>query len=240
MSSRKSLWKDRLDKCIYSWPDSMARDLRRYLRDLRRRVFARKRTATSEARSPYWIPLPQWLARKYRRDAGSRNITQRFISDVMWGQYCLFLFLRIQDDVFDGQADFPSLIYASDQFLFEAESLFLKYFSGTSPFWDIYHDCLRRSTRGIIQADRLQRTVHTKCENLLGKYAEVSSIFKVGSAAVCVRADRMKDFVHITRFADELAKAGQILDDFEDVVEDLERKRFNYAAIVLLHGAAKN
>jgi hypothetical protein len=108
-----------------------------------------------------------------------------------------------------------------------------------SPFWKIYRDCLQQSTRAITQVDRLQRSAHTKGEKLLEEYAAVSSIFKVASAAICFRVHQMKDFAYLTRFADELAKASQILDDFEDVVEDLERKRFNYAAIVLLRGAVQ-
>ncbi len=237
--SSKSLRKDRLEEFISSWPNSMAGDLRLYLRDLHRRASFHQKTTAGAYCPPYWIPLPRWLAKKYRKSARSPNIMQRFISDVIWGQYCLFLFVRIQDDLYDGQAEFPSLIYASDQFLFEAEAVFSRYFTRTSPFWGIYRHCLRMSTRAIVQVDRLQRSAHAKGGILLEEYAEVASIFKIASSAVCIRARRMKDFVRLVRLADELAKASQILDDLEDVLEDLERKRFNYASVVLLQDAGK-
>jgi len=166
-----------------------------------------------------------------KQDGDSRN----FLNDILWGQYCLFLFVRIQDDLFDGQADSPSLLFASDQFLFEAECTFSNHFRCESPFWDIYRRCLQSTTRAIVYVDRLQQTQSSSPQKLLAEYAWVCAIFKVGSVAICAKFNRMKDFTRVAAFADEMAIAGQILDDLEDIEEDLQRKRFNYTTTFLLH-----
>jgi hypothetical protein len=49
----------------------------------------------------------------------------------------------------------------------------------------------------------------------------------------------MRDFPKVVMFADALAKAGQILDDLQDINEDLQRNRFNYASIYILRRKRK-
>jgi len=145
----------------------------------------------------------------------------------------LFLAIRLQDDFYDGQATAPALIFAADQFLIEAQSAFSTLFRATSPFWSIYRKYLTTTTRSIIECDELLRSPKTRAPALLLAYARVSAIFKIGGAAVCIYLNQMKSFPHVSRIADALAKAGQILDDLFDIVEDLERGRLNYAARML-------
>jgi hypothetical protein len=158
------------------------------------------------------------------------------VRDVLWAQFCLFLFVRIQDDLFDGQATDKRLIYAADQFLIEAERTFGRYFARSSPFWSLFHQALESSTRAILRVDQLQQEPCGRPAQLLEAYAQVAAIFKVGTAAVCLKMRRGRDLVALSRFADEMAMAGQILDDLEDVEEDLRRRRFNYVAKRLLDG----
>jgi hypothetical protein len=146
----------------------------------------------------------------------------------------LFLAIRLQDDIYDGQATAPLLILAADLFLAEAQSAFSTIFPASSPFWRLYRKYLTTTTRSIIECDELLRSPRTRAQALLQVYASVSAIFKIGAAAVCVYLDRMKDFPLVSRFADTLSEAGQILDDLMDIAEDLERGRQNYAARLLV------
>jgi hypothetical protein len=182
--------------------------------------------------SPYWTMLPLALAGRKRR----RRPAPRFVRDVLWAQFCLFLFVRIQDDLFDGQAAEKGLIYVADQFLIEAERTFGRHFARSHRFWGLLHDALETSTRAILRVDQLQQEGSARPPELLEAYAQVAEIFKVGTAAVCLKQRRPRDLVALSRFADEMAMAGQIIDDLEDVEEDLRRCRFNYVAKRLLAG----
>ncbi len=217
----------------------MAAGFRRYLTNFRRKQVARRDRNARIHNHPYWISLPSWLLAAYRRERRGEIRSTKFLNDILWAQYCLFLSVRIQDDLFDRQADSLSLIFISDQFQVEAELAFSHYFGRKSTFWDVYRNCLQSTTRAIIRVDTLQRTPRANPETLLGEYAKVSAIFKVGSAALCDRFHRMNDFSRIARFADEMAIVGQILDDLEDIDEDLQRNRFNYVASVLLPSRPK-
>ena len=165
---------------------------------------------------------------------GARPTSSSFVEDVLWAQFCLFLFVRMQDDVFDGQAADKRLIYAADQFLVEAERTFGRHFARGSRLWSLFHQALETSTRAILRVDEMQSAPRGRPEDLLEAYAEVAAIFKVATAAVCLKTGRPGDIVALSRFADEMAMAGQILDDLEDVEEDLRRRRFNYVAKSLL------
>ena len=163
-----------------------------------------------------------------------QKTARTFLDDVLWAQYCLFLFIRIQDDILDRQAISPALIFGSDQFLFEAERVFLKYFDRASIFWDWYRMYLRKTISAILEVDWYQQSPRTSPKWLLNTYARVDSIFKIGPMAVCSHYNQMSDFPYVDKFADETAMAGQILDDLADLVEDLERQRYNYAANAIL------
>jgi hypothetical protein len=151
----------------------------------------------------------------------------------LWGQYCLFLSVGIHDDLFDGQARRPSLVFVADELLIESQCAYAKYFR-EGPFWSIYRDCVRQTTKALVEADSQQRSLYASRKRMLGCYARAAAIFKIGSAAVCLKRRRMRSFSHIARFLEEMAIAGQILDDLEDMEEDLERGRYNFAANTLL------
>jgi hypothetical protein len=162
-----------------------------------------------------------------------------FLGDVEWGQHCLFAFVRLQDDVLDGQAAGPALLFAADQYLFEAERAFGGHFSRASRFWSLLLESLETSTRAIVEADGWQRRPGRKAADLLPKYAEIAAVFRVGSAAVCLKAGRARDLPALARFSDGIATAGQICDDLIDVTEDLRRGRYNYVAQLLLGSARR-
>ncbi|HVR71730.1 MAG TPA: hypothetical protein VMT87_12885 [Vicinamibacteria bacterium] len=185
----------------------------------------------SDHESPYWTVLPRALVRR----SGIR-VRGNLLRDVLWGQFCLFLFVRIQDDLFDGQASDRRLLYAADQFLIEAERAFERQFARSCRFWSVFHGALESTTRAILRIDRLQCQPEGRCGDLAAGYAEIAAIFKVGTAAICLKLRQPADLASLAQFADEVAIGGQIIDDLEDVHEDLGRNRYNYVAKRLLGG----
>jgi hypothetical protein len=176
----------------------------------------------------YWTSLPAWLLDhpRFRRRAPA---DPEFLRDVLWGQYCLFLVVRMHDDLLDGQARSPALVFVADSLLVESERSFARHLQG-SAFWSLYRTLLDTTLRAVLAVDALQRRPGGLQPETVSKYSEVAAIFKVGSAAVCAKCRRMDDFVSVRQFADHLAVANQIVDDVRDVQEDLDRGRFNFAA----------
>ncbi|MCX6133036.1 MAG: class 1 isoprenoid biosynthesis enzyme [Ignavibacteriales bacterium] len=204
--------------------------------------FFRRKSAGAQKRksgSDYWLRLPYWriLPVALHRHPGMNRrripVPSGFLRDIQWAQYCLFLFIRFQDDVFDGQSADSAMIYASDQCLFEAERIFAKYFDRRSWFWREYRRSLILTTQSIVEVDALQCKSTSRPEDLLGGYVNVSSILKVGSAAVCAKLHQKSVYRRVSSFCNEMAKAGQLIDDLRDLNEDLVRNRHNYAAKVL-------
>jgi hypothetical protein len=214
---------------LCSWPDAIVGDIVAYLSKSPDDVADDARGAER-----FWTELPRWLTAD-RRFAGSKHIDRRWLSDILWAQYCVFLFVRIHDDLFDGQARTPSLLFVADALLLESQRTLAKHFPH-GPFWPLFRKCLEATIHGIMEVDARQQRPGAMNERSLALYADVSAIFKIGSAAVCVRSGRMREFRRLSVFADEIAIAGQILDDVLDVQEDLARARYNFAANQLLAG----
>jgi hypothetical protein len=182
----------------------------------------------------YWLLVPGWLA---QGGLGAHKRPQRVVGDVLWGQYCLYLAIRIKDDLFDQQARSKNLSIVADGFMVESRRAFEKYFEKHSSFWSGYQRCIETTNAAIRQIDTLQRADTTSASRLLREYAKQSSVFKVGSLAICKLSSRPRIFARVSRFADHMAIANQIIDDLQDITEDLEQKRLNYAARVVLQDA---
>jgi len=163
-----------------------------------------------------------------------------FLNDIILGQRMLYLAIRIQDDLFDGHTKAPSLIFSSDNLLIEAESLFSRHFPKDSRFWTEYRNCLRATTCSIVEADEAERSARTDASTLLDLHAKVCSVFKIGSIAVCARSANWIHKRTVSLFCDEMAKAGQIVDDLADLEEDLSRNRNNYVAKRLDHSNTRD
>ncbi len=229
-----SLVRSRMRGFERSLPTPMALDLRNYLNSSARG----RRTATpSSQRSPvqpYWVLLPMWLRVRFARTGGRRPLADRFIDDVLWAQYCLFQQVRIHDDILDRQEFNPSLIFTANEFRLEADRLLSKYFARSPRFWHIYNTCLSETNRSIIVLRSVQRSRVARPEEILALHAKVCSLFQIGSAAVCVRYNKLEYIPCLRTFADEVAKTGQAIDDLTDVVEDLERGEFNFVSAFIL------
>lgn len=183
---------------------------------------------------PYWIALPialeghtagRWVALGPRRT---------FLHDILCAQYYLYLSVRIRDDHLDGQAAGPMLAGVAEQLERCAEEILGAHFDRTSEFWRYLRAYTRETKEGIAEVAKRQRRVGGDPERMLDGFARTSSIFKVGSAAACVASGRAKLMGTIDMIMDHLAIGGQIIDDVRDMVEDLQRGRYNYAVQMLL------
>jgi len=173
----------------------------------------------------YWLHLPHWLLTR----ASSPDPT--LLDDALWAQYCLFVFIRMQDDVLDGQARSPRLLFVANEFLLEAERTFAR--SSGNPVAEYVRDTIAETSRAILAVDALHRREIASVSELTSLYAGVSAIFKAAPAAICLAHGDFKALDHAGRFADGLAVAGQLIDDFEDIDADLDDGRLNLAARVL-------
>ncbi len=224
-----------LNDFIRTIPRPYADDLRLYLKQLQKSFLQRSQGQRVQEFHPYWVLLPRWLWKKYNNRL--HGLRKNFVDEILWAQYCMYFFIRIQDDIFDKQTANNQLIFPADLFLFEADRIFEKYFVRSSLFWHYRRESLRSTVLGIIDVDRLQKLSTKSSEKLSVQYARVCSIFKLGSVAFCIKAKAMKDFPSLESFADELAIAGQIVDDIQDMAEDLKEDRFNYVWAALFESA---
>jgi hypothetical protein len=221
--------KSPLERYARSLPPAARTDFLQYCGSRRLKGRGRNRINRS-----YWRGLPLWLFEFYRENESGRALSHQFLNAVRWAQQCLFLAIRIKDDIFDGDATSPALLYISDQLLIEADHTISRQMDRSSEFWDVYSSCLLKTTGSILEVDELQRKAYPDLRELEEAYAGVNALFKIGPAAICSRAKRMKDFPSIARFCDEMAVVGQIVDDMRDLEEDFARHRFNFVASFFL------
>ena len=220
----------RMARCWHGWPPHLAAEAQAY--SCARGSSSAIEIKSLDAELPYlWLVLPKWLAVS-TGVAGKRDGT-RFLRDVSWAQYALFLFVRIHDDLVDRQARSPWLAYVGDRYLVEAVSAYSRPVG--REFWPLFWELVTATLDGIAEADRIQRCARPDRRALLGAYARVSAIFKISSIAVLQRAGKMHLYPAVARFKDHAAMAGQILDDIEDLDEDFEQGRRNYLAASLLN-----
>ncbi len=173
---------------------------------------------------PYWMLLPEWLLRK--SDAGDVKNT---LEEILTAQYFLFIAFRIHDNILDEETPhLQALRSVSNEFLREAERIFERLFPKSSVFWDRYPGLIAETTDAIAKSDILQRAPASSPEQLLDEYARINSVFLAGSWAACVLNGRYEEFECVKSFADQLSCGAQMLDDYYDMTEDLNRGRFNY------------
>jgi hypothetical protein len=235
MASSVLSLRGRLEKLIRSWHPCLTTDFREVLES--RSVTSSRGAAdpASEHKQPYWLLLPRWLASVYRNDAGSKASHRRFVEDILWGQYCLFLCVKIHDDLYDQHTKRLSLVYAGDEFLLEAHRIFSLHFGTSSSFWNFFYSSLRESLQAIVALNNLQFGGNARRADVLKYYGKEYSLCKIGTYAICLQAKRRKDFSRVAAFSDQMAIVGQVLDDLQDMKKDIEDGRLNYAASFLFH-----
>ncbi len=222
----------RLQTFINSWPESMAADFSDHYNRFKRPPKSENSAEAKYFEYPFWILLPCWLSDKYSFNL--KPYSRHFLKDMLWVQFCLFFFIRNQDDLFDAHTHKTSLIFASNLFLLEAENILARYLMSSSNFWPFFRDSVKVSSQAIVETATMQQTFTTSPGKLLTGYARTALCFNIGIAAICTKCKRMKDFPFLTRFAAEMVIAGQLMDDLEDIEEDFHSGKYNYAANRLL------
>jgi len=179
---------------------------------------------------PYWLLIPQWLS---PRSGKITHAHTRFLLDVLTGQFCAFLAVKIHDDVFDRQTEDLALIYAADQLLLSAAAAFEPYFSSRSTFWPFMRDSLKKTFNAISDVDHAQLHGYGSARSTARSTAGMYAVCNLATYAVCLQTGRRRMYPRIQRCTDEIACVGQYLDDLEDIEVDLRRGRLNYAGRIL-------
>lgn len=191
-------------------------------------VVPRTRSRSNEGRydQSYWLYLPSWIFSHAYKRAG-RHARQPH--DISWGQYCLFAAIQMQDDVFDGQSKLLTGIYLGDLFLLESQDVFRRHFKQRSRFWKEMRDCLHRTLAGILQVRKLQSSKTIQPAKLARAYVDVAAIFELGSIASAIASHREKLLPSLLAYCRAMSVAGQLVDDYQDMLEDFEQGCWNYA-----------
>jgi len=191
------------------------------------------RHGLTDERSPNWVRLPLWLAQAWAgRRTGRRAGTA--LAEVLWSQLALFLCVRLQDDLLDGQRDDLRLLFVADRFLLESLEGFQRVHALDGGFWAFYRDCIRDTVEGILEVKRIEKRAGDFTTRHLGLHARASAVLKVGAAAVSRLYGHAGDGPWLSRLQDQLAICGQIHDDLHDLIADLRDGRFTWVANVLL------
>jgi len=188
-------------------------------------------------RTPAWISLPICLDQGWAVER-SEPLPGDVLAEILWGQYALFLCIRLQDDLLDGARDDLHLILLADHFLMESLHAFQRFPDLDHKFWAFYRQSVRDTVNGYLEVERLEQEPGRFKRAHLGLHAQVSAILKLGAAAVGRLHARDQDLAWISRFQDQLAVFNQIGDDLEDLVPDLGDGRFTWVANTILAAKA--
>lgn len=188
---------------------------------------------TPDGRAPLWLRLPTWLNEAWQEEP-TDDVRDRGLPDLLWGQYALFLYIRLQDDLLDQHRDDLRLLFVADRFLLESLESFQRFPELDGEFLVFYRRCLRETVDGILAVRSLESEAGRFTAEHLDLHAQVSAIFKVGAVAVCRLHGRVREVPWVSQLLDRLAVFGQIGDDLQDLAPDLEVGRFTWAANVLM------
>ena len=211
----------RLTRYIRTRPVVFRRALREAL-DLQQGITRGRRIVADD---PLWLLAPAWLLAE-RRDRDC-------LADILFAQCCLFLAIRIHDDLVDRQAQGAWLILVGDDLLFEAQSQLARHVEAPA-FWSYFRSAATKTLHGIAEVDRLQTQPAGMPASARWLYADVSAILSIGVAAAFARRTRLAHYPKFARLFDDLAIASQLLDDLEDLEEDAARGRLNVAATLVI------
>ena len=215
----------RLTRYVRTRPAVFRRVLNQAL-DLQQGITRGGRTAVGD---PLWLLAPAWLLAE-RRDRSC-------LADILFAQCCLFLAIRLHDDLVDRQVQGAWLIFVGDDLFVEAQSQFARHIDEQA-FWSQFRRATTRTLHAIAEVDRLQTQPSGMPASARLLYGNVSAILSVGVAAAFARRKRLADYAGFERLFDDLAIASQLLDDLEDIEEDAARGRLNVAATLIIGSRA--
>ena len=198
-----------------------------------RRPTAKPDLGTSTAIVPSWLQLPVWLHEGWRRPSGFKKLNSRVL-DLLWAQYALFVYIRLQDDLLDRHMSDLQIQFVADRFLVESLESMDRARVADATSRAFYRRCLQTTVDGILEVRMLEGSPGQFEEHHLALHARVSSIFKVAAAAVCTVHRRSTELAWLIPLQDELAVFGQICDDLQDLEDDLRGGRYTFAANALI------
>ncbi|MCB0743777.1 MAG: hypothetical protein KDC67_07735, partial [Ignavibacteriae bacterium] len=127
------------------------------------------------------------------------------------------------------------LILISDQFLFEAEETLHKYFEKDNSFWKIFYQLLKETTQAMYEKANLEKLFQQSSDDIIHFSGREASVLNIGTAAVCSKYNKLKEFQLLKKMTYHLVISRQIIDDLFDIEEDLKIGKYNYAASVLFN-----
>lgn len=215
----------RLSAYAASWPEPALQGLGQYIG-----AGVRQRPRRRPPEDRYWTLCPRAICEAWAPTR--RGARSRFLNDVLWGQYCAFLCVRIHDDLLDGQLGQRNLIFVADDLLLESQRAFAAHVN-TVRFRALFERHLRTTLRAIVAVDAWQARPGGMTRARLRLHSRVSSIFNLAAAAACLACRRPAMIRRFESVYASLAVAGQLIDDLADVEEDLARRRYSFVANVL-------
>jgi hypothetical protein len=216
----------RMEALLKELPPVEARGLHDYCRSVPIPPPTAKAMANPVDALPFWLAFPVLLA---GGTALRVSIERQLLDDILWGEYCLYISFRIEDDVRDGQASDASLAAFGRIMKDRAWQAFAPHFSENDEFVRLFDSHVQETREGIAAAERLQEEFISEPDRLLPEYAHTGAIFRIGFSAVCLAGERQDILPLLSAAADYLAIGGQIVDDIHDCIEDLLAGRYNYA-----------
>jgi hypothetical protein len=153
---------------------------------------------------------------------------------VLWATTCLSFAVRIQDDVFDHDADASVSLFAALLLQKESDLLLARYFPPASAFWPAYTRLIGTTIDGIARTAAAHRRPRSSIATIARMYMRECAIFAIPLTAVATLAYTRRRLPQLMEAANHLALAGQAVDDLSDIQEDLQREKVNLAALFLL------
>jgi len=224
-----------VESLTQTWHPRLARSFRRYV-SVKWPRMGRTRTVRLIA-EPHWLLVPQWLLQRFGQLGRS---DRRFLLDILHGQFCAFLAVKLQDDLFDQHVSDLSLICAANHLLLSAREAFAPHFSEGSVLWPFFDASLRKTMNAIIDWDHAQLHGFGPVSSVKAMTSGGYAVCNLATFAACLRLNKPRLFHALLPCTDEIAFVGQLLDDLEDMQSDFDRGRLNYAARFLLKRPVSN
>jgi hypothetical protein len=154
-----------------------------------------------------------------------RRPLRSFQGDVVYSTIAGYYFVRITDDLMDGEAVPPHIVPLLIVLHSEFEQTYQRYFPVGHPFWDALaraeYQAAETASKDAIQA-RITR------EHFLATSARKVAGAKIPLAAVCHRYDRPDLVAPWSAFVDLLGRWHQMLNDMLGWSRDLQRGTATY------------
>lgn len=170
-------------------------------------------------------PLIWWAA------AAFEYPDQAVLHDLTVGAFYAYLFIRLQDDVMDGQARTNGGLLVGNICLERFHYLYRRHFAAQHPFWSLWQQLMRdyaATTLWELRRRRAKRRAYTSTD--LERLGEKFIPAAAPPAAVAYLARRHKQIAPITDLVACLGRALQLVNDHTGIVHDF--KTHNYTAVI--------